>query len=76
MLKFTGPDVVLKNCPFCAGKVKLFSDDYESPVDTYTAGYHVICGSCGADIEFSGKTEDEVISLWNRTGGYPRYKKY
>jgi Fe2+ or Zn2+ uptake regulation protein len=66
----------LKNCPFCAGKVKLFTDDYVSQVDTYTAGYHIICQSCQADIEFSDKTEDEVVSLWNRTGGYPRYKKY
>ena len=76
MLRLTEADVLLKTCPFCAGKVKLFLDDYESPIDTYTASYQIICRSCGADIEFSDQTEDEVISLWNRTGGYPRYKKY
>lgn len=68
-------EVKLKNCPFCAGRVKLFSDDYESPVDTYQAGYHIICSACAADFEFSNKTEDEVISLWSRTGGYKNYRK-
>lgn len=50
---------VLRECPFCGGKVQI--------IKTLLKSYTFMCDNCGANVLFNlGRNEGESIESWNR----------